>query len=132
MPLLAPVTSATRPVRSPASAALQVGLFVTSLPGTFCMHRSCPARGRTAAGSRARRLGSGVADVVGGHGAELPGLEVLEGLDDLGAGVHHERTVRVDGLTDGLAPQDEDVERRMTGLLLRVGPHDDRVARTVH
>ena len=33
MPLLAPVTRATRPVRSPMSAALQVAPPVTSLPG---------------------------------------------------------------------------------------------------
>ena len=41
---------------------------------------------------------------------ETAGLVVLEGLDELLAGVHHEGAVGGDGLTDGLPAQDQDVE----------------------
>ena len=40
------------------------------------------------------------AQAVGGDGAEAAGLEVLDGLHQLGPGVHHERAVGGDGLAD--------------------------------
>jgi hypothetical protein len=68
---------------------------------------------------------------LGRDGAEAAGLVVLEGLDELGAGVHHERPVGGDRLADRLAAQDEDVELLMAALLGAVGGHADDVARTV-
>ena len=47
---------------------------------------------------------------LGGDGAEPAGLEVLEGLDQLVPGVHHERAVRGDRLADRLAAEDQDVQ----------------------
>src|SRR5260370_28775410 len=45
-----------------------------------------------------------------GNRAEPAGLVVLEGLDQLRSGVHHERTVRGDGLPDWLTAEDEHVK----------------------
>ena len=55
---------------------------------------------------------------LGGDGAEPAGLVVLEGLDELGAGVHHERPVGGHRLADGLAAEDEHVELLVTALLV--------------
>src|ERR1700734_3559229 len=109
MPLLAPVTSATRPVRSPASAALQVSSLVASLPGIRRMPRSCRAR-RWALDRTTGPDGSGVADVIGGDRDAAPGPEDLEGLDDLVPRVHDEGPVGVDGFADRLSAEDEHVE----------------------
>ena len=49
------------------------------------------------------------------------GLEVLEGLDQLGLGVHHEGAVRGHGLADRLTTEDVDVERAVAGVLPVVG-----------
>jgi len=48
------------------------------------------------------RVGESVVEV-----AEASGLEVLDGLDELLAGVHHERSVGGDGFADRLAGHDE-------------------------
>ena len=58
-------------------------------------------------------MGSRVADVVRRDGAQLPGLVVLEGLDDLVPGVHDEGPVGGDGLADGPAAEDQHVQRRV-------------------
>jgi AcrR family transcriptional regulator len=47
---------------------------------------------------------------LGRDRAEPPGLEVLEGLHQLGAGVHHERPVGGDRFLDRLAAEQQDVQ----------------------
>src|SRR5439155_20488713 len=67
--------------------------------------------------------------LVGGNDPESPGLVVLEGLDDLRAGVHHEGTVVSDRRTDWQTAEDQDIK----GLGLPVGGrHDDVVAGAEH
>src|SRR5690606_18767073 len=46
----------------------------------------------------------------GGNGTESPGLEVLHRLDDLGPGVHDERTGHDDAFTNRLAAEHEHLE----------------------
>ncbi len=41
-----------------------------------------------------------------GIGAEAAGVEVVDGLLELGPGVHHERAVLGDGLADGLTAEE--------------------------
>ena len=55
----------------------------------------------------ARRGSAGVvgAEAVGGDRAQPAGLEVLDGLDQLGPGVHHERAVGRDRLPMGCPPR---------------------------
>ena len=65
---------------------------------------------------------------LGRDGAEAAGLEVLEGLDELGAGVHHERPVGGHRLADGLAAQDQDVELLVAALLGAGGLDGEHVA----
>ena len=48
--------------------------------------------------------------------AEAAGLVVLEGLDELGAGVHHERAVGSDGLADRQPTQDQHLKLGTAGL----------------
>src|SRR5215207_11383303 len=59
------------------------------------------------------------------------GLEVLEGLDQLGTGVHHERTVGGHRLADGLATKDQDVELLVAALLGAGGLDGEHVAGAV-
>ena len=49
--------------------------------------------------------------------AEPAGLVVLERLDELLAGVHHERAVGSDGLADGQPTQDQHVKLGTAALL---------------
>ena len=63
---------------------------------------------------------------VGRDLAEATGLEVLERLHELLAGVHHERSVRRDRLPDRLTPEDENVEVRRVVVLRLVGSDADR------
>src|ERR1700730_9119349 len=50
-------------------------------------------------------------ELVGRHDADHSRLEVLDGLEDLGAGVHDERAVVGDRLANRQPAQQEDVER---------------------
>ena len=65
------------------------------------------------------------------NGPEAARLVVLEGLDDLVPGVHDEGPVGHDRLADGSAPQDQDVEDRVTRLLDLIGRDLEGVPRTV-
>jgi len=67
-----------------------------------------------------QRWESGLAThtLVRGRVAETPGVVVLEGLDQLGAGVHHERPRPRDGLTDRRTAQDDHVQARGKARLL--------------
>ena len=67
---------------------------------------------------------------VGRDGPQPAGLEVLERLPDFVLGVHHEGAVVLDGLPDGLAPEDQRLEVvGPAGVLRVVGPQRDEVAR---
>ena len=77
-----------------ATISSDEGKLVSRATGTFLVHRD------------EARL-----DVVGRDLAESSGLVVLEGLLEFGARVHHEGSVGRDGLADGLAAEDEDLER---------------------
>ena len=66
------------------------------------------------------------------NGAELARLEVLDRLDQLGLGVHHERAVLKHRLVNWLAAQDQNLERRPPRLLRLRGRHGDPVARPEH
>ena len=60
------------------------------------------------------------------------GLEVLEGLLELGARVHHERPVGRDRLADRLAAEDEHLEGLGARVLGLVGREHEVVAVAVH
>src|ERR1700743_1334617 len=47
---------------------------------------------------------------VGRDAAELAGLEIFDGLDDLGLGVHHERAVMEPRVADGPGAEGEALE----------------------
>ena len=64
--------------------------------------------------------------------AEASGPEVVERLDELLAGVHHERSVRRDGLADRLTTENQNVEVRGVVVLRLVGGDADRVAGAEH
>ena len=66
-----------------------------------------------------------------GDGAEAAGLVVLEGLDELGAGVHHEGPVGSYRLADGLAAQQQYVQLGAAALLGGVCGHRDHVTGAV-
>src|SRR6202011_704727 len=68
-----------------------------------------------------------LACLVGRDSAQPAGLVVRERLDDLLAGVHHERAVLHDGLADRLPAHDVQVERRGAAVLRTVGTQTDRV-----
>ena len=51
--------------------------------------------------------------MISRYRSEFAGIEVLEGLDDLGPGVHDEGPMGHHGLTDRLATEDEDVKAGM-------------------
>src|SRR5438094_104362 len=59
--------------------------------------------------------------VDGGNAAQPAALIVLVGLDDLVAGVHHERPEPRDGLTDWTAPEEQHLELRRAALLPGAG-----------
>src|SRR5258708_4981949 len=64
-------------------------------------------------------------ELVGGDGAELPGLVVLDRLVDLLAAVHDERAVVHDRLPEGQAAEHEDLERPgAAGLSVGGAQHD--------
>src|SRR5438445_10153825 len=61
-----------------------------------------------------------------------PGLVILEGLHELGPGVHHERAVRSDRLPDRLAAKHQDVQplaRPVHPALCAEGEHVTRSER---
>ena len=60
---------------------------------------------------------------VGGDAAQSPGLEVLEGLHELGPRVHDERPVHLHVLPDRAPTEDEHLQRLGTAVLL-VGGRD--------
>ena len=66
---------------------------------------------------------------TGRDGAHAALLEILEGLGQLGPGVHDERAVVGDRLADGSAAEHQNVEAGGPAVLGLVGGHDDRVAR---
>jgi thioredoxin reductase len=69
---------------------------------------------------------------VRGDAAELAGLEVLQGLPQLGPGVHHEGPVGLDRLSDRPAAEDEDLEIGAARVLPVVGEDAEPVAWTEH
>ena len=70
----------------------------------------------------------GVGEVDGGDGAHAAGVEVVDGLEDLLAGVHHERAVVRDGLADRQPAEQQHLERVGRTLLVVGGAHGERVA----
>ena len=85
---------------------------------------------------RSARTGSGSGTwgmrAFGGMLAELPGLEVLERLRELGPGVHHERPVRLDRLPDRATTQHQHLEIRAARVLPVVRAHPQPVAGAEH
>ena len=73
--------------------------------------------------------GSGTCGIerVRRHRSQPTRFEILEGLRDLAAGVHHEGPVVLDRLPDGPAPEDQDLEVAGPGILRVVGPERDEV-----
>jgi len=69
---------------------------------------------------------------LGRDTAQPARLEVLERLDQLVPGVHHERPVRRHRLTDRLPAEDQDVQLVAGPLLGRRGVHGQRVTRAEH
>src|SRR3954447_20411085 len=69
---------------------------------------------------------------MGVDGAETAGLEVLERLDDLELGVHHERPVGDDRLPDRQGTPEKHAEGGTAALLPGVGGDGDRVTGTEH
>src|SRR6266567_4742953 len=65
---------------------------------------------------------------LGGDGAEAALLVVLEGLGELGLGVHDERAVGRDGFPDRLAAEQQDVEGGARAVHRLVGGERDRLA----
>jgi hypothetical protein len=65
---------------------------------------------------------------VGRYPAEAAGLEVLDGLADLGPGVHHKRAVVFDMFADRLTAEDEDFEVLRARVLCVQGPNAQPVA----
>ena len=91
------------------------------------LRRSCRrALGHGARPAHAKFRGR---ELVGGDDAEPAGLVVLDGLDDLLAGVHHEGPVVGDRRADREPAEQEHVER--LGLPVG-GGHDEMVAGTEH
>src|SRR5712664_2213841 len=78
-----------------------------------------PASEDVVAGVRLLRDGA----ALGRDAAEAAGLVVLERLDQLVPGVHHEGAIGGHGLPDRLTAQDEDVQFA-AGALLRAGGRD--------
>jgi signal transduction histidine kinase/CheY-like chemotaxis protein len=76
------------------------------------------------------RLGRDLA--LGRDTAQPARLEVLERLDQLVPGVHHERPVRRHRLTDRLPAEDQDVQLVAGSLLGPRGVHGQRVTRAEH
>src|ERR1035441_9345628 len=62
-----------------------------------------------------------------GDAAEASGMEVVHGLLDLGAGVHHEWPVVLDGLTDRPPSEDEELELAVPRAPGVVSPDGDPV-----
>jgi hypothetical protein len=88
--------------------------------------RAARGEARPGVSQASGRLGAD-GGVRGRDAAQLAGLEVLERLHQLGAGVHDERPVRRDRLADRAAAEDVDVERRRPRLLPLGGRDRDRV-----
>ena len=86
--------------------------------------------------TRQLRVASGlqasVARSDGGDGAHAAGVEVVDRLDDLVAGVHHERAVVRDGLADREPAEQQHLERVGRSVLTVGGAHGDRVAGPEH
>src|SRR5439155_6124641 len=65
----------------------------------------------------------------GRNAAEATGFVVVEGLDDLGLGVHDEGPVPRHRLADGAAAQDQDVERQGPAVVGLVGTDGHEIPR---
>src|SRR5437868_6180064 len=86
---------------------------------------------RSSSGQRTSSMSGGetcLAELFGGDGTQPPGLVVVEGLEELVAGVHDERAVVGNRLTDREAAHDVDVDGWAAALLLPVSPDANRVA----
>lgn len=66
--------------------------------------------------------------MVGGHGSELAGPEVIERLLNLGIGVHDERAVPSDWFFDGLTAEEQHLQAAGAGVLGVVRLEGDGVA----
>ena len=124
-------------VMLPATSAALVGAGVLSVlvypQIAVGLHRSAPLTpadaGMTTAEPASAPPESDLQHVVarvrlGRDSPQPPGLVVLEGLHQLGAGVHDERPVRRDRLPDRLPAEQQDVH-----VLSRISRERDRVAR---
>jgi len=117
-------------VEKPFSEADLMTKASAVLNGNFRGFETVPGTGRLQDVVPGVRLGRDLA--LGRDTAQPARLEVLERLDQLVPGVHHERPVRGHRLTDRLPAEDQDVQLVAGPLLGPRGVHGQRVTRAEH
>jgi CheY-like chemotaxis protein len=118
-------------VEKPFSEAELMAKAGAVLNGNFRGFETVPGTGQLQDVVPGVRLGRDLA-ALGRDTAQPARLEVLERLDQLVPGVHHERPVRGDRLADRLPAEDQDVQLAAGPLLGPGGVHGQRVTRAEH
>jgi signal transduction histidine kinase/CheY-like chemotaxis protein len=118
-------------VEKPFSEAELMAKAGAVLNGNFRGFETVPGTGQLQDVVPGVRLGRDLA-ALGRDTAQPARLEVLERLDQLVPGVHHERPVRRHRLTDRLPAEDQDVQLVAGPLLGPRGVHGQRVTRAEH
>jgi signal transduction histidine kinase/CheY-like chemotaxis protein len=118
-------------VEKPFSEAELMAKAGAVLNGNFRGFETVPGTGQLQDVVPGVRLGRDLA-ALGRDTAQPARLEVLERLDQLVPGVHHERPVRRHRLTDRLPAEDQDVQLVAGSLLGPRGVHGQRVTRAEH
>src|SRR5579864_4216441 len=101
----------------------------SSTPTRGTRHSRRPTTARLKPPSPRSAIGpsSSARDGAGGYRAETASAVIVKRARKLLVGVHNERAVPRDGLADGLATHDVDVERGRIVILRGVGSHPYRV-----
>jgi signal transduction histidine kinase/CheY-like chemotaxis protein len=118
-------------VEKPFSEAELMAKAGAVLNGNFRGFETVPGTGQLQDVVPGVRLGRDLA-ALGRDTAQPARLEVLERLDQLVPGIHHERPVRRHRLTDRLPAEDQDVQLVAGPLLGPRGVHGQRVTRAEH